>query len=310
MTNEEILESINNGSAQKQNIVSILLLVISAVLFVGLGGFRWSINYVLMLAVAIFIHEFGHLLAMRLFKYKNLKMLFLPFLGGMAMGDPDEHDALKIAVISLFGPLTGLVSAYVALWIGTDTGIHEFYYYAYLALLLNALNLLPVLPLDGGHYLNEAVLSRSPFAELVFKLIAVVCLIFFAVKLQSFVFGILAYFMLIVIKPQYALSRAIKDLRADQFVKGDRLDIDRVDRIRARLALTNPILNERRSKRMLPNAINNAWNGINKKFPSVAASFTLVSVYLVILFIVVPVSFVVVVEASKSAGVDWSRVAG
>src|ERR1035437_97005 len=40
--------------------------------------FRWDFTYILVLAGVVLIHEIGHYLAMRIFKYNDLSIFFVP----------------------------------------------------------------------------------------------------------------------------------------------------------------------------------------------------------------------------------------
>ena len=91
----------------------LLLLVVSAGLFVGTGVIRWELGPVVTFLVAVFVRELGHVFAMKIFHVKNLTMLFIPLIGGMAHGDPDDLDAGKSAAVLLAGPVMGLLGGAV-----------------------------------------------------------------------------------------------------------------------------------------------------------------------------------------------------
>ncbi len=287
MTDTEILESIQT-TQPKKSLNAWLLLVVSLVVFAGLGVFHWDLEYVLLLIVALFIHELGHLLAMKVFRYKNLKMLFLPFIGAAAIGEPQEQNSCKIAWISLFGPLVGFLSCYVALLLWMFTKSNVLINYAYLAVFLNTFNLLPIVPLDGGHFLNETLFSRFPKAELIFRIFALLGLAFLAYDMGSWVFGALTFFTLLTLGVTFQISKATAILRKRERMKGGELTLEKVGQIREEIRKANPRFEDEKNIKGLPNIVGSIWLRINKTFPSIWVTLGLLAAY-VFTFIVLPV---------------------
>ncbi|WP_455220814.1 hypothetical protein [Kaarinaea lacus] len=132
-------------------------------------GLVFSFNSVLILLGVILFHELGHIAAMYAFKYRNLQILFIPLLGGAATGDKGDVAIWKQAVVYLMGPLPGiflgigliaLYQIYQAPWL---------YETAIIMLVINYLNLLPFMPLDGGHIIRLTIMERFPTGKLVFS---------------------------------------------------------------------------------------------------------------------------------------------
>lgn len=287
MTNEEVLTAIRTDRRKERGkYTALIVLAVSIFAFTSLGLIRWDLKFVAIVAVAIFIHELGHLLAMKLYKYKNLKMMFLPFIGGVATGETDEQDAYKIAMISIFGPFVGLLSCFVSIIIYSLTDEQVFADYANLSLLLNAFNLLPIVPLDGGHFLNETLFSRFPKAELIFRVLAVFGLFWLAFVLKSVILGILAFLNLMGLSFSYKLSLAVSRLRKVEGIQGAELDADRIALIREELQDSAPILES--NPKTLPVHISNVWVRVNKKFAGIGTTVFLVITYLVVSFGLIP----------------------
>ena len=183
-----LFEEVNAAGAslnRKGRVNAWILLGGSLVLFAGLGVFSFDLPSLIMLVIAIFIHELGHVLGMKLFRYKNIKMLFIPLFGGAAVGTPGRQDAFRIAMISILGPAFGLLSCYLAMvvWLFFR---HDFLItYVNISFFINAFNLLPILPLDGGHFMNETLFSRFPKAELLFSIVAFFALVYIAYRWSS-----------------------------------------------------------------------------------------------------------------------------
>ncbi len=289
VTNLEALEAIKSGTTKPQDrTTAIALLVGSAAVFLLLGVNQWDLQRALLLIASIFIHECGHLAAMRACRYKNLKMLFIPFLGAVASGRPSEQNALKIAVISFAGPLAGLLAAGAALLAWRTSHSAALLDFAKISILLNGFNLLPILPLDGGHILNEALLARYPKAELGFKIAAVAALFALAAKLGSVGLAVIAVVLLMSVRVTYAMATAINRLRATEGMMGGDLTEEKVGRIREEIEAANPLLRKMANAPRLPALLEIAWARVNKVFPGAAAAALLLTAYLATLLVVVP----------------------
>lgn len=289
MTNLEILEAIKNGTTKPQDRSTVIaLLVGSAAVFFLVGMNQWDVNRAILLIVSIFIHECGHLAAMRACRYKNLKMLFIPFLGAVASGRPSEQNGLKIAIIALAGPVAGLLAAGVALlfWMTSHSGM--LLDFAQISVLLNGFNLLPILPLDGGHVLNEALLARHPKAELGFTILAGAALIALAAKLGTFGLAAIGAVLLGRMKVTYEVGSAMNRLRAMEGMMGGQLTEEKIGRIREEIESAIPLLMKSSNAPKLPAQIEAAWARVNKVFPGAVAVGLLLAAYLGTIFVVVP----------------------
>ena len=75
---------------------------------VSLSGFFDLLDLVSIVLV-VFIHELGHILGMYLFSYKDLKILFLPFVGALAVGEKRRgRQHIKKLLFSFLGQCPGL----------------------------------------------------------------------------------------------------------------------------------------------------------------------------------------------------------
>lgn len=117
-----------------------------------------------MLTTVIVLHEFGHMAAYRAFGHARVRMIFVPLLGGVAIGGRPYNSLFEVAVCALMGAGMSafLVPPLVALHetAGKAGGL------AALAFLLvlgafNLLNLLPMHRFDGGQVLRQVFPSRT-----------------------------------------------------------------------------------------------------------------------------------------------------
>jgi Zn-dependent protease/uncharacterized protein YndB with AHSA1/START domain len=130
---------------------------------VSMGAFGLLLGWraALMLVIALFVHEFGHLLAYRLMGQPWGRMIFLPFLGAVALPRLPFHSQGQSVFAALMGPGFSTILALLCL-IPAMLGDEPNPYVALFGLIvvgLNIFNLLPAEPLDGGVALRS-VLGR------------------------------------------------------------------------------------------------------------------------------------------------------
>ena len=149
-----------------------LATAVAAALSFGLS-FDWAVLPGL-LAVLLF-HELGHLAAMRLSGYRDLQVFFLPFMGAAVSGHPEQPSAGKELFVLLAGPVPGLLLGLAGLlWLPTESGwLRDT---AWFAVFLNAFNLLPFHPLDGGKVFELLLLGRWPWAAFAGRVLGLLAL--------------------------------------------------------------------------------------------------------------------------------------
>ncbi|HSZ13321.1 MAG TPA: site-2 protease family protein [Solirubrobacteraceae bacterium] len=109
--------------------------------------------------VLLFVHEMGHVIALRREGIKATAPVFLPFMGAVVGMKQMPDDALAEARVGLAGPILGTVGAAAVAVIGELTGSDLLIALAYFGFFINLFNLLPVVPLDGG----RAAAAMSPW---------------------------------------------------------------------------------------------------------------------------------------------------
>ena len=112
----------------------------------SLFGWRFALGFV----VSIYIHEMGHVMALRKYNIAASAPMFIPFLGAFVRMRQYPGNVGEDARVGLAGPIWGLGSA-VAAWLAAiTTGLPVWYAIAHTAAWLNLFNLLPIWQLDGG----------------------------------------------------------------------------------------------------------------------------------------------------------------
>lgn len=154
-------------SAQRRSIGTTWLLFIATAVAAGFSfGLSMGPGSLAALMAVLLVHELGHLAAMRWAGYTDLRVFFLPFIGAAASGRHDRPTPLQELVVLFAGPVPGLLIGLAALaWVPVDLSLGWWWREcAVLAIVLNAFNLLPIHPLDGGKIFEILFLSRWPWA--------------------------------------------------------------------------------------------------------------------------------------------------
>jgi Zn-dependent protease len=109
-------------------------------------GWPFAVGFVLLL----FVHEMGHVIQLRHEGVEASPPVFIPFVGAVIWTKSLGDDAAAEARVGLAGPILGTLGTLIPLAIWLATGSDLWRALAYVGFFLNLINLLPVLPLDGG----------------------------------------------------------------------------------------------------------------------------------------------------------------
>ncbi|WP_076414280.1 site-2 protease family protein [Shewanella sp. UCD-KL12] len=134
----------------------------------SVAAYSWlfSFQFAMALIACLVFHEYGHIKAMKYFGMKTKGIYLIPFMGGLALSDEKINTRWQDVVISIMGPTFGLIMSLLALVAYWLTGNVFFAGLAAFNALLNLFNLLPILPLDGGHILKSVSFSMNSIAGL------------------------------------------------------------------------------------------------------------------------------------------------
>ena len=134
-----------------------------------LGGFLWLMTGSWVVAVAaifgLFVHEYGHVLAMNRLGMGPAKVYIIPFLGGMARGQRNPESEWHGVLVALAGPAFGLLAVLPAVGIWLATGDDAWMLGAFFIAMINLVNLAPAPPLDGSKALGPVLARIDPMLE-------------------------------------------------------------------------------------------------------------------------------------------------
>ena len=167
----------------------------SAVTYSYMFGWKFAIAIMVML----FVHESGHVWAMRKSGIPTKGFYFIPFLGGAAVPDRAFHSRSEEFFVAIMGPIWGLLLSMGVGLVYLFTGQALFAIVASWMSLVNLFNLLPVNPLDGGRMLKSITFSINGTLGKITLYIGIVLMAIILIMFKVYIFGILFIVSLIEI---------------------------------------------------------------------------------------------------------------
>ncbi len=158
-----------------------------------LGGFIWYLSQSWVIAVAaivgLFVHEYGHVLAMNRLGMGPAKIFIIPFLGGLARGQRMPKSEWDGVLVSLAGPAFGLLAAIPFLGLYFWTGQGMWLNGVFAIGLINLVNLAPAPPLDGSKALGPVLARIHPMVEYGAMIAVGALVVWWGISNGSFIFA-------------------------------------------------------------------------------------------------------------------------
>lgn len=200
----------------KKSIISLILFV-AAFYFI----FKWDLKYIFVLTGVILIHEIGHFLAMRIFKYNDLSIFFVPLIGALVTGRKEKISQKQKTIIAFAGPLPGVLIGSFLITTALVTKNDFLWRTGAIFIYLNLFNLLPIMPLDGGQIIKSLFFQNNEKINIAFIWLSIIILALIALKLGSYILLVIPLFLFMQIKNQ----TQIKNFKA--YIKNKGFNIDR-----------------------------------------------------------------------------------
>jgi Zn-dependent protease len=263
---------------------SLALLLLSAVFFIMNSrsadqGQNWE--YVVMLVGILLFHEMGHYLAMKAFGYRNLKMFFIPGFGAAVSGRHYNAPAWKKIVVSLMGPLPGILAGVVLLILCSVLHKEILYRIGLFTIILNVFNLIPILPFDGGWVAHAVLFSRHPKLDVGFRLIAALLLVAIGIWMPGARFlTYIAVFSLMALPLANKLAMIVSELRKVPGL-GVSPDSQTIPPETARiiLAKVRQRITRNLNAKLAAQHVASVFESLNARPPSIGASIGLLSLH-------------------------------
>lgn len=169
--------------------------------------FKWDFIYILALAGVLLIHELGHYVAMRAFKYKDLSIFFVPLVGAFASGSKDSISQKQNIIILLAGPIPGVIIGMVLYFMGLQNESQFLIRVSNIFIFLNLFNLLPIMPLDGGKVIKTMFFDSNEIINTVFIVLSIVGMAFISFALESYFLLIVPFFLIMQLSNQSQVKK-------------------------------------------------------------------------------------------------------
>lgn len=150
MKSTKLLAALKSISFAKP-LITIISMLISAIVY-GLWLGPW---FGIGLVAIIFVHEMGHIIAMRQRGFETPGPVFIPFLGA-AIFVPKFDDRDAEAHVGFGGPFLGAICTFATFAAWYITGSEIMIMLTYVGAFINLFNMIPISPLDGGR-ITQAV---------------------------------------------------------------------------------------------------------------------------------------------------------
>jgi len=122
----------------------------SMLLFLGVYWAMFGWQFALGFVLSIYIHEMGHVFALRKYGIAASVPMFIPFLGAFVRLKQYPANVIQDARVGLAGPIWGFGAAVFAWLCAVVTGLPIWYAIAHTGAWINLFNLIPIWQLDGG----------------------------------------------------------------------------------------------------------------------------------------------------------------
>ena len=130
-------------------------MLVSLAAYAFVFGWPFAAGFIALL----FVHEMGHVIALRREGIRASAPMFIPFLGAVISARSLGEDALAEARVGLAGPILGSLGSAACILVWHATGNDIWRALGFTGFFLNLFNLLPVVPLDGG----RAMAAMAPW---------------------------------------------------------------------------------------------------------------------------------------------------
>jgi hypothetical protein len=176
--------------------------------------------------LVLLIHEFGHFFFMKHFRYENVKMLFIPMMGAFVQGSKDVFSQRESITVALSGPIPGIFLGALGLFLSVYFHWNWLVLLSFIFLFVNAVNLLPLDPLDGGQVIKVLLIKQQDWYGLVFSLVSSFILITIGLVLNDWLviaFGFLMGFRVRAMQINYKIRKNLEELDVNYNVTYDQL---------------------------------------------------------------------------------------
>jgi Zn-dependent protease len=184
------IKALSKKDLAKKNLM-VFLLMVTVLLFL----MQDSIVIISSMFGVIFIHEIGHFIGMKLFKFKDNKIFYFPLLSSFVKQKNDTISQKKHLITLLFGPLPGIIIGTLLLNQYFSTENELLLNISTLFLAINIFSLAPLDPLDGGKIIQSLFFPSNQNIKMYFVLTSSIILIGLGFYFDLYVLMIFGFLM-------------------------------------------------------------------------------------------------------------------
>lgn len=172
-------------------------------------------SFIILLLAVLLIHELGHFSFMKKYKYRNVRMLFVPLMGAFVQGEKDKYSQLQSLIVVLAGPIPGIILGIGCFFYAQQTHMDWVMTMSLIFLFLNIMNLLPIDPMDGGQLMRLLISKKKDLFNFIFSLISSLAMIIIGLWGQYYILIVFGFLMAIRVRSLQKNYQIRKELKED-----------------------------------------------------------------------------------------------
>lgn len=155
--------------------------------------------------IIVFIHEIGHVLTIKLCRYKIIKVEFFPFGGITRIDKPINSSINKEMLIAISGILFQILLGFIIFLLQDQIRDYQLFQLYNFSIFL--FNLIPIIPLDGSIFIHSLLEKFYPYekAFLIYKIVS--WIMFFLFLIFNIYYQFNNYFICVVLLTQFYLLK-------------------------------------------------------------------------------------------------------
>lgn len=257
--------------------------VLSVAVFFVLASAFSAVTFAVVLMIVLFIHEMGHLIGMKVYGHRDVRIFFIPMLGAAASGRPTRANAFENGIIALLGPAPGFLLGVFALILFVLTSMYSksLLLFALVAIFVNAFNLLPLFPLDGARVIDAALLGHSPKGRVIFQSITTLILAGLAAVSGWWVIAAFAVVLALRIPMARRTANAVRHFKLEFAGRETELpcDIPEDDLNRITSFLVQGLARNLRQPKVVAGMVREVWDSVRTTSPTERQTTLLLTAY-------------------------------
>jgi len=171
----------------------LVLAILLFLIFSNLTTERYWIIITFLGAVAL--HEFGHFIGMRLFRYQEPNFMFYAWIAEKAQRHMRPISQKNKILTLQLGPVPGIVLGTILFLIGINYQSEVVLVLSMILIAVNIFSLLPIDPLDGGHIIRSLFFPKKQKPYMYFVLISSIIIIIIGFYTGLYLLMLLGFLM-------------------------------------------------------------------------------------------------------------------